>query len=63
MNEKFSFVSGKCGGGRSYAYDQVPDFTEPLKNITVQMGRNATFTCHVNGILNTPYRVSKRLIQ
>ena len=61
-----SYFSGKCGGTlkshrQSYPYDNFPDFAEPLKNITVQMGRNATFTCHVNGILNTPYRVSRIL--
>ena len=56
-----SYISlGQClrQKGRKYPYDNVPEFTEPLKNITVQMGRNATFTCHINGILDTGYRVS-----
>ena len=51
-------ITGQCGGGRSYLYGNEPEFTEPLKNITVQMGRNATFTCHISGIENKGFRVS-----
>ena len=51
-------ITGQCGGGRNYLYGNEPEFTEPLKNITVQMGRNATFTCHISGIENKGFRVS-----
>ena len=51
-------ITGQCGGGRNYIYGNEPEFTEPLKNITVQMGRNATFTCHISGIENKGFRVS-----
>lgn len=37
-----------------------PDFTEPVKNITVTKGRDATFTCHVKQLGG--YRVSKKML-
>jgi neurotrimin len=33
-----------------------PEFTEPLENLTVPVGRDATFTCIVRGLGG--YRVS-----
>ena len=41
--------------GNSMKHNQ-PDFITPLRNLTVEVGRNATFECFVTGIKK--FRVS-----
>ena len=44
------------GGGSGGGGGPAPVFTLPLQNLTVQVGRNATFTCYVRHIQR--YQVS-----
>ena len=45
-------ISGQC------LKNKQPDFVTPLRDITVEVGKNATFECFVTNI--DSYRVSKQ---
>ena len=52
LKANFLFFPGQC-----MKLGQ-PDFMTPLRNLTIEVGRNATFECFVTGI--EKYRVSEQ---